>query len=184
MNFNFISSRPAEPALPLATALPSDPLADAPLPCLYLLVAYLLARYGRGDAPRTAWLDRALPARCSVCRTLPRLLAAAQASPGVRRELDRWLDRELGAWAAGLEGRTPFELAALWAREREALAGPALAALVWVLARRNDLPARRIAARIGAAVDRRRLAAEPGDPCAPRRAHGEPGGGTGRAGAE
>jgi hypothetical protein len=160
MNFNFIDIQPRLPDG--LRPLPADPLADAPLPCLSLLAGYLVGRYRAAGAPRTPWLDRALAPGRPACRTLPWLMAAARGSAAVRRELDRWFDRDLGVRAAPLEPCTAFELAALWARERERLAGAELAALLWVLARRNDLPARRLADRIGAAVDRRRLAGTTG----------------------
>lgn len=145
MNFNFKEGRP----LPL----PSDPLADAPLACLRLLAGFLICRYRADGASRTCWLDGALCAGAPACRALPRLVVLLRGSPAVRNELDRWFDRELGALAAAFEPLSPFELAALWARQREHLRGRRLAAFLWLLARRNDLPGRRLAARVARGLE-------------------------------
>lgn len=156
MNFNF-NIRPDLPddAPPPAARLPDDPLADAPVQALLLLGLFLLSP----DATRTTppGLLRVLGERRPLCRVLPRLVALAQRCPAVRHELDRGLDRVLGAEAAGFEPLSPFELAALWSTERERLSGEPLAAFLWVLARRNDLPSRRLAARVAASLESRRL---------------------------
>jgi hypothetical protein len=159
MNVDFKIALPAR--------LPDDPLADAGFGCLRLLLGFLL-RHGRpgpdGRHPLAGALGRGEPA----CRALPRLVALAHGAPAIRHELDRRLDRELRDAAAPFEPLSPFELAALWAERRHELRGRPLAALLWVVARRNDLPGRTLAARIARGVEPRQLVLDD-EPPAPRR---------------
>jgi len=158
MNFNFSSSGRPKPRV-------ADPLAHASLPSLRLLAGFLVcqSRLTTRGSPRDAAdvvLAAVLPPGVPVCRALPALVGRARRSPAVRRAIDRWLDRELGPAAASYAALSPFELAGLWARERDRLRGRALAAFLWTLARRDDLPGRRLAARVAAGLESRDLWSE------------------------
>ena len=119
-----------------------------------------MCRYPAGRS-RSPWLDGTLAAPEPTCRRGVRLVALSRRSVGVRCELDRWFDQEVGALASPCAERSPYELAELWSRERARLRGAQLAALLWTLSRRSDLPARQVAERIASGLDSRRLLEEP-----------------------
>lgn len=149
------STRPAA-RIPRSLPVPPRPPFEAcSLQSLRLLVGYAL--FAEEAAAARCALLRLTGREPSTCGTLLRAVAAARSHPSTAWTLDGSLAALLGGHARPFEALSVAALAELWWQRGASLAGPALAALVWWLARDERVVVRPLERRIVAGLDAARL---------------------------
>ncbi len=128
-----------------------------------LLVAFVLASPEAAGA-RSAWLEALDPTGAAPAGVDPVSMPLA---PAAACMLDGILAALLGRRAREFEGRPVASLATLWAREGDSLAGPALAAFLWSLARDPRVAIRPLEQKVVRSITLDRLLTPD---CRPRRA--------------
>lgn len=118
-----------------------------------LLAAFVLASPEAAGA-RSAWLRALDPTGAAAAGANP---TSMPLGPGAACMLDGILAALLGRRAREFEGRPVASLATLWAREGDSLAGPALAAFLWSLARDPRVAIRPLEQKVARSITLDRL---------------------------
>jgi len=125
-----------------------------------LLVAFVLASPEAAGA-RSAWLRTLDPTGAATAAGANP--ASMPLGPAAACMLDGILAALLGRRAREFEGRPVASLATLWARQGDSLAGPALAAFLWSLARDPRVAIRPLEQKVARSITLDRLL-DPEDP--------------------